>query len=173
MQIQYRGTGPVVSRDIVGDEYAFWQPGEIKSVAPGQRLRVRIREAGFDGEPITRTEERAAEDVIFAAGPLWVDVASDKNPRFVCAACGETTTAELFVGGSGPVAYQDANGRRLCVADFLRANPAHIEHHQRRGFDAAVLDEQPATRSALVVIASSDAHTGDDVDRDADPDDAE
>jgi len=159
MKIQYLGGGPVISRDIVGEEYALWQPGEIKSITPGQKLRVRLREFGSEGEPIVHFEEQDAANVIFASGPSWVDAESGKNPLFVCVTCGDTTTAETFHPNAS-VAYRDTHGDRLCVRCFLRANPQYTEYHQRRGFDVAELDEQPAeTGSALAIISPEGEHT--------------
>lgn len=154
MQIQHTGSAPIVARDIVGDEYAKWQGGEIKSVAAGQQLQVRLRGLSPVGEPTSSLVSQDAADAIFSLGPPFVDVATGKNPRFVCAVCGESTTDEEFQAGDSGVAYRDDRGARLCVVDFLRAFPQYVENHRRRGFNIARLDEPaPAVAPAVVVTA--------------------
>lgn len=144
MKIQYKGDhGQIVAGEVIGD-LAKWQPGQVREFAPNTLITVRERVPENPRE--SRLVARPAADVFFGLGRDFVDADTGKNPRLQCSVCGGVTLAESFMGGQYTrevaIPYVDADGNRLCVRDFLRANPQHVENHARRhGFDIALLDD--------------------------------
>jgi len=132
----------------LGGEYGVWLNGQEREVPDDAKVRWRIADGG-------EIRVIRAVDALLSCGPEFVDAKTGTNPDFTCVVCGRTTNAEgyLDVTYSDPVTgshirpYEDANGDRLCITDFLAQNENAVALHQERGLETSVLDEAREIRT--------------------------
>lgn len=174
MRIRYQSQHGIARSSVaaIRDPYwSSWDNGEERDVTENLRVPVIV----YPGTPARETR---VIDALLAAGPEFVDAATDTNPDFVCAVDGKPTSALGFYtvdpasGNSVLVKYEDGEGRRVCQEHFLEANPSWIETHAaREGIDVEMilrvrhkagtallgLDHAPATRALLEMPADAKA----------------
>ena len=81
-----------------------------------------------------------------------------EQPLFACAVCRQHVEHESFQVDRGThvetVAYANADGDPLCLADFLIANPHHLEDHRRRELPREIDRRVAAALAAASVPAA-------------------
>ena len=153
MRIRYQslyGVQRVNLPHALASEYASWTNGEVKDVPEDAKVRWRVADGG-------EIRVIRAIDAVLSCGPEFVDEATGTNPDFTCAECGKTTNAEgiLDVTYTDPVTgshirpYENADGERLCIADYLAQHPNSEALHAERGLSSGVLDEARSIRGGV------------------------
>lgn len=143
MQIKFasrHGFQQVEARDLLSDGYRVWSAGEVKDVPEDQVISVRL--------PNDQVIKSSAIKAIFAMGPNFVDVATGINPNYACARCGQESLSETYTDRTtmAAIPFQDAEGKRLCLTDFLAEHPELDHQFAYAGLPAEVAADVKARR---------------------------
>lgn len=157
MKIRFQsrhGHQRVFARNFLGNPLGEWTNGQEVDVPDDLEIDFRV----FDGGPIRRVK---AVDAILSLGPDFVDAATNVNPDFADQD-GRETVSDAFLDPATMswVPYEDEDGNRLSVLEFLARNPRYIYAHRRYGIDESVAAEAERLsreRGTAVVVKHSDA----------------
>lgn len=127
MKITYvGGMSQIILGDIKDSRYNSFLQNESKDVPD---YDIDVVDAYGLGQKMNGIK------AVFNHGPHFVDAQTGKNPLWTCSKCGEEARGEFFVpaGSDHAVDYADPDGKKLCVACYLIANPHHIAYHNSLG----------------------------------------
>lgn len=134
-------------RELRGHALGTWYPGEEREVPADTRIDVDVSYSAPDViEPnASQMVSRSILDVLYSAGPAFVDAASGQNPLFTCSECGEHVDGDVYLDRATleqhylRVDKHDPASPRLCLRDYLVAHPDAIQHHKSAGASRALL----------------------------------
>lgn len=149
------GISEVEMRDFIGVKYNRWQNGAVVDIPDDEQSTVRL--------PNGDTKQVKTVDYVLGMGPDFVDATTGKNPNYICAKCGKETLDDGYLDmmtlETHP--YRDADGKRLCIVDYLSANPQSLNQHVRLGLPKDMEDQIRAnvekTSGAKPVVRSQPA----------------
>ncbi len=134
-------------RELRGHALGTWYPGEEREVPADAMIDVDVSYSAPDViEPSeSQMVSRSILDVLYSAGPAFVDAATGQNPLFVCSECGEHVDGDVYLDRATleqhylRVDKHDPASPRLCLRDYLVAHPDAIQHHRSAGASRALL----------------------------------
>jgi hypothetical protein len=133
-------------RDITGGhEYASWNNGDERDIPEDATLMAR--------EPTGKIVRKNAIQALLEFGPDFVDVATGKNPLYVCSRCGDDVFEMHFIDRAtmkNMWLTEDGteNSKRLCLADWLSDHLDYITQANKYGWPPETIAKAQEVRGA-------------------------